>query len=137
MDENTRKQNGQEAKDKSVPKGDSTKKVPKTTNRKPPKHKGKSKRIDYLQEMKKNRGYRTSSKRKIKLDKEILEKTEGGNLEQIKNYKTKVDRIEQEAYRKEQQLEKKQNGGSIKDTFEVSDMLLDTIKAKLALLDTI
>lgn len=49
--------------------------------------------------------------------------------------KNKAQVIEDRAYSKEKVIKQKQNGGSINDTIEVNDMLVESIKAKLAILD--
>ena len=41
------------------------------------------------------------------------------------------------AFSKEKVLKQKQNGGSINETIEVNDMLVESIKAKLAILDAL
>ena len=45
--------------------------------------------------------------------------------------------IEDRASSKEKVLRQRQNGGTINDTIEINDMLVDSIKAKLAILDNI
>lgn len=55
--------------------------------------------------------------------------------ERMRFIKNKAQVIEDRAYSKEKVLKQKQNGGTINDTIEVNDMLVESIKAKLAILD--
>ena len=88
--------------------------------------------------MKRKRGNRAGHRSKPRLDQLIKQdKVNPENIDQIKSYKQKVELAEQEAYRKEQYLKKNANGGTIEDALEVNNLLVDTIKAKLAILDKI
>ena len=53
----------------------------------------------------------------------------------MKMIKHKAQYIEDRAMNWEKIIKQKQNGGTINDTIEVNDMLGESIKAKLAILD--
>jgi len=55
--------------------------------------------------------------------------------ERMKMIKHKAQYIEDRAMNWEKIIKQKQNGGTINDTIEVNDMLVESIKAKLAILD--
>ena len=56
--------------------------------------------------------------------------------EKVKVIKQKIWDMEDETDKKIQQLKHTKDGGTVGDTIEVNDMLVESIKAKLAILNT-
>ena len=105
------------------------------TNIPKPEHKFEKK--DYLAERRNNQSNqsetRTEAKKKINWDSEM--KNLDGN-EKVTHVKEKARVLEEEA-RKREQLLKYNNNDQVSGRNEINDMIIDSIKAKIALLDNI
>lgn len=102
---------------------------------KPPKE---FKKIDYLTDMrtkKNNKDETRSENRGYHNWDEELSKYEGDD--KIYHMKEKARMLEQEALKKEQLMKVHQGGDNTADRNQVNDMIIDSIKAKIALLDNI